>query len=39
VVGRNLWGAPDPSKAAKAFKAVIHDGLDADAALDAAGLK
>ncbi|MEW7009637.1 aldolase [Lentilitoribacter sp. EG35] len=39
VVGRNLWGAPDPSKAAKAFKAVIHDGFDADAALDAAGLK
>lgn len=38
VIGRNLWGASDPSKTAKAYKAVIHDGMDPDAALKVAGL-
>lgn len=32
VVGRNMWGAPDITAAATAYKAVIHDGLAADAA-------
>lgn len=32
VVGRNLWGADDVTAAANAFKAVIHDGLTAEAA-------
>ena len=33
VLGRNLWGATDITQAALAFKAVIHDGLDGDAAI------
>jgi len=37
VVGRNLWGHGDPTVAGAAFKGVIHDGLDASAALSAAG--
>lgn len=32
VVGRNLWGAPDVTAAAKAYQAVIHDGLTAETA-------
>lgn len=37
VVGRNLWGHGDPRIAGAAFKGVIHDGLDAGAALASAG--
>ena len=33
VVGRNIWGSPDVEGAARAFRAVVHDGLDAEAAL------
>lgn len=36
VVGRNIWGHGDTEMAARAFKSVIHDGLDGDAALAAA---
>lgn len=36
VVGRNIWGHGDTEMAARAFKAVIHDGLGGDAALAAA---
>lgn len=32
VVGRNMWGASDITAAARAFKAVIHEGLTAEAA-------
>jgi class I fructose-bisphosphate aldolase len=32
VVGRNMWGADDVTAAALAYAAVIHDGLDAEAA-------
>jgi class I fructose-bisphosphate aldolase len=35
VVGRNIWGHSDTEIAARAFKAVIHDGLNGDAALAA----
>lgn len=37
VVGRNLWGHGDPTKAALAFKGVIHEGLSAEQALKKAG--
>ncbi|WP_424929140.1 hypothetical protein [Amaricoccus tamworthensis] len=37
VVGRNLWGHGDPTKAALAFKGVIHDGLSGEDALARAG--
>ena len=37
VVGRNLWGHGDTTKAALAFKAVIHDGVAPEEALKAAG--
>lgn len=33
VVGRNIWGEADMVKAARAYAAVIHDGLDADQAI------
>lgn len=33
VVGRNIWGVADSTLAARAYKAVIHDGLDAKQAL------
>ncbi len=33
VVGRNIWGDADMEHAARAYAAVIHDGLDADEAL------
>ena len=33
TIGRNVWGVPDITKAVLAFKAVIHDGATADAAL------
>ena len=33
VVGRNLWGHGDPAMAARAFKAVIHDGTAPEEAL------
>ena len=38
VLRRNLWGAPDVTQAALAFKAVIHDGLDGEAALAVASV-
>lgn len=38
TIGRNVWGNPDITAAVNAFKAVIHDGLDARAALTIAGL-
>lgn len=36
VVGRNIWDHRDPVFAGLAYKAVIHDGLDAAAAIAAA---
>ena len=38
IVGRNLWGHGDTTKAATAFRAVIHDLMPPEAALKAAGL-
>ena len=32
VVGRNMWGAPDITAAALAYKAVIQEGRSADEA-------
>ncbi|ACM30128.1 class I fructose-bisphosphate aldolase [Rhizobium rhizogenes] len=37
VVGRNLWGHGDTTKAARAFRLVIHDGMTPEEALSAAG--
>jgi class I fructose-bisphosphate aldolase len=37
VVGRNLWGHGDTTKAARAFKMVIHDGVAPSDALAASG--
>ncbi|NTH80618.1 aldolase [Agrobacterium rhizogenes] len=37
VVGRNLWGHGDTTKAARAFRLVIHDGMTPEEALTAAG--
>jgi class I fructose-bisphosphate aldolase len=37
VVGRNLWGHGDTTKAARAFKMVIHDGIAPREALAASG--
>jgi fructose-bisphosphate aldolase, class I len=34
TIGRNVWSEPDPVRALKAFKAVIHDGARPEAALD-----
>jgi class I fructose-bisphosphate aldolase len=36
IVGRNIWGSEDPYAAALAYRAVVHEGLDARAALAAA---
>jgi fructose-bisphosphate aldolase, class I len=38
TIGRNIWGAPDPTRALIAFRAVIHDQMTPAAALKAAGL-
>lgn len=38
TIGRNIWGHAEPTKALVAFRAVIHDGLSASAALARAGL-
>jgi class I fructose-bisphosphate aldolase len=38
VVGRNIWGFPEITKAVKAFKAVIHDQLSPAKAMQLAGL-
>jgi len=38
TIGRNVWGAPDPTRALVAFRGVIHDQMTPDAALEAAGL-
>jgi class I fructose-bisphosphate aldolase len=38
TIGRNIWGAPDPTRALIAFRAVIHDRLTPAAALKSAGL-
>ena len=37
IVGRNLWGHGDTTKAARAFKLVIHDGMAPQEALTASG--
>jgi fructose-bisphosphate aldolase, class I len=39
TIGRNIWGAPDPTRALIAFRAVIHDRMTPTAALKAAGLE
>jgi len=36
AIGRNIWGAPDPGKALRAFKAVIHDGKSPAEAIESA---
>jgi class I fructose-bisphosphate aldolase len=38
TIGRNIWGASDPTRALLAFRAVIHDGRTAGKALETAGL-
>jgi fructose-bisphosphate aldolase, class I len=38
TIGRNIWGFEQIGAAVQAFKAVIHDGKDADQALRQAGL-
>jgi class I fructose-bisphosphate aldolase len=38
TIGRNIWGASDPTRALLAFRAVIHDGMTAGKALQSAGL-
>ena len=38
TIGRNIWGVEQIGPAVRAFKAVIHDGLSAEAALKKAGL-
>ncbi len=38
TVGRNIWGVPQVTRAVKAFSSVIHDGLDAEDALQNTGL-
>jgi fructose-bisphosphate aldolase, class I len=35
VIGRNIWGESDPTRALRAFKAVIHDNVAPDKALKA----
>jgi class I fructose-bisphosphate aldolase len=38
TIGRNIWGVQQIGAAVRAFKAVLHDGLGAQAALQKAGL-
>jgi class I fructose-bisphosphate aldolase len=38
TIGRNIWGCDQITRAVRAFKAVIHDGLSAADALRVAGL-
>ena len=38
TIGRNIWGAPDPTRALLAFKAIIHDKIPAEEAMKQAGL-
>jgi class I fructose-bisphosphate aldolase len=38
VVGRNIWGFHEITKAVKAFKAVIHDQVSPEKAMQLAGL-
>lgn len=38
TIGRNVWGFPHITQAVQAFRAVVHEGADADAALLLAGL-
>jgi class I fructose-bisphosphate aldolase len=38
VVGRNIWGFPEITKAVNAFKAVIHDQASPEKAMQLAGL-
>jgi class I fructose-bisphosphate aldolase len=38
VIGRNIWGFPEITKAVRAFKAVIHDNVSPHKAMDLAGL-
>ncbi len=38
VIGRNIWGFPEITKAVKAFKAVIHDQVSPEKAMQLAGL-
>jgi len=39
TIGRNVWGATDPTSALVAFRAVIHDGMTPTSALKTAGLR
>jgi class I fructose-bisphosphate aldolase len=38
VIGRNIWGFENATASVKAFKAVVHDGMNPDDALKKAGL-
>jgi len=38
TIGRNIWGAPEPTKALLAFKSVIHERNSPEEALRSAGL-
>jgi class I fructose-bisphosphate aldolase len=38
TIGRNIWGFEKIEAAVQAFKAVIHDGRNADEAIEQAGL-
>jgi len=38
VIGRNIWGSPEITRALKAFKAVIHDEVSPEKAMQLVGL-
>jgi class I fructose-bisphosphate aldolase len=38
VIGRNIWGSPEITKALNAFKSVIHDKVNPETAMQLAGL-
>ena len=39
TIGRNIWSTPHPAKTLRAYQAVIHEGLGADAAMRNAGFE
>jgi len=38
TIGRNIWGFPQVTAAVRAFRAVIHDGMGPNEAMESAGL-
>jgi len=37
VIGRNIWGCPEITKALNAFKSVVHDQVSPEKAMQLAG--